>query len=304
MDSSNSFFGKRYSASIGFLIILSVLNISVGSDEINSKGWSAAFDIQVTSVTLALVFLFWLPVLLPWLLEQLPQVKSSLHWMREQGVEEIETSLLKIKLSSGVEAASKVYEEKIGATGTQNSDGTSQKNHQEVERQYQDAIALIETENIVEPTQVMRDIDKLAGYYDRIRTEMPSGSKRTRLMSDISSTMWALAPKARDFPLRQRLNSSKAGERLSAYKYLEWYPSSENMELLLSRAIGMLEVPFGQYAALLALRRGVTTGEVKPDQVRGLVDILDWAASIEYIAESRKRYSVITEITSTLKASL
>ncbi len=58
-------FKKRYLTSIGILIILSVLNISVGSDEISSRSWTLAVDFQVTPVTLLLVAFFWLPVLLP-----------------------------------------------------------------------------------------------------------------------------------------------------------------------------------------------------------------------------------------------
>jgi len=127
---SNSFFGKRYSASIGFLIVLSVLNISVSLDETSDRAWSAAFDIQVTPVTIVLVFLFWLPVLLPWAIEQLPQMKSSLNWLREQGIEEIETSLLKIKLNAGVQEASQSYEEKIWSPKTQSVGFQTQRKQQ------------------------------------------------------------------------------------------------------------------------------------------------------------------------------
>jgi len=122
-------------------------------------------------------------------------------------------------------------------------------------------------------------------------------------MSDISSTMWTLVPNTKNFPLRKRLNSPKPGERLSAYKYLERYPSQENIDLLLSRSIGMLEVPFGQYAALLALRRHVVADQVEPSQAKKLISVLEWAASVEYIAGS-DRYVAMAQIISILRTNL
>ncbi|NET39726.1 MAG: hypothetical protein F6K19_48500 [Cyanothece sp. SIO1E1] len=92
------------------------------------------------------------------------------------------------------------------------------------------------------------------------------------------------------------MNSHKAGKRLSAYKYLEWHPSSEYMDLLLSRAVGILEMPFGQYGALLALRRVLTTNELSQAQLKKIEDILHWAANLDYVCSDRGRHRLMMEI--------
>ncbi|MGB3791003.1 MAG: hypothetical protein WA949_23560 [Phormidesmis sp.] len=230
-------------------------------------------------------------------------MQSSLSWLREQGIEELETNLLRIKLSSGIQAASKNYEEKILSASAKNTGQTSFETHQQIEARYQNAIALIDAAGSIEPVEALEKIDQLASYYDRVREEMSSGSRRTRLMTDISSTMWALAPKTRNFPLRARLNSHKSGERLSAYKYLEWYPLEEYADLLLSRAVGILETPFGQYAALLALRRLVSITNLTPAKKREMTNILNWSANIDYLASANDRHGLIVEIVSTLSVN-
>lgn len=295
---------KKYSITIFILAILSILNISLKSGKINSNVWSFSVESKVTSVTLFLIFLFWLPILLPWFFTQFPQLQGSLNWLREQGIEEIETNLLRIKLRYGVQEASQNYEEKIWNPGATNVDFNAQETHQQIEKRYQDAIALIEDTSTTDSTEALKRIDQLAAYYDKVREEMPSGSNRTRLMRDISSTMWALVTKTVNFPVRERLNSSKAGERLSAYKYLEWQPSGEYIGLLLSRAAGILEIPFGQYSALLALRRVVTTNELNPDQLRRAIDILKWSANLDYLRAGRSRQRLMIEITSILETNV
>ncbi|MCZ0905008.1 hypothetical protein ON021_34450, partial [Microcoleus sp. HI-ES] len=72
-------------------------------------------------------------------------------------------------------------------------------------------------------------------------------------MHEISSTMWTLIPKVITFPVHERLNIQKGGERLSAYKHVEWNTSTDSINLLVSRAVGIMEMPYTQYAALLAL---------------------------------------------------
>jgi len=295
---------KKYSTTIFVLIVLSILNISLKSDKINSNVWSFSIELKVTSVTLFLIFLFWLPILLPWLLTQFPQLQGSLNWLREQGIEEVETNLLRIKLRYGVQEASQNYEERIWNPGATSVDLNAQETHQQIEKRYQDAIALIDATSSVDSAEALKRIDQLAMYYDKVREEMPSGSNRTRLMRDISSTMWALVTKTVNFPVQERLNSDKAGERLSAYKYLEWQPSSEYIDLLLSRAVGILEMPFGQYSALLALRRVVTTNELNPNQLKIAIDILSWSANLDYIRASRSRQRLIIEITSILETNV
>jgi hypothetical protein len=295
---------KKYLITIVTLIILSVLNISLKSDKVNSNIWSFSAELKVTSVTLVLVFLFWLPSLFPWFLTHFPQLQGSLNWLREQGIEEIETNLLKIKLRYGVQEASQNYEEKIWNPGATNAELNAQETYQQIEKRYQNAISLIDTASDIDSAEALKRIDQLSIYYDRVREEMPSGYNRTRLMRDISSTMWALVTKTVNFPVRDRLNSSKAGERVSAYKYLEWQPSSEYIDLLVSRAVGILEMPFGQYSALLALRRVVTTNELAQAKSRETIAILNWSANLDYIKESVSRQRLMIEIASILKTNL
>lgn len=293
---------KKYSISIFILIILSVLNISLGSDEVNSNIWSFSIELKVTSITLFLVFLFWLPVLLPLLLTQFPQLQNSLSWLREQGIEEVETNLLKIKLRYGVQEALQSYEEKVWNPGATGANLSNQEVHQQIEKRYQDAIALVDAASNIDSVEALRRIDQLATYYDKVREEMPSGSNRTRLMRDISSTMWTLVTKTTNFPVYERLISNKAGERLSAYKYLEWQPSTEYIDLLLSRAIGILEMPFGQYGALLALRRIVAVKKLNSTLSEKTIDILNWSANLNYMGADRRRLMV--EIVSILGTNL
>lgn len=288
---------KNYLITIVILIILSVLNISLKSDNVNSKIWSFSVELKVTSVTLVLVFLFWLPALVPWFLTQFPQLQGSLNWLREQGIEEIETNLLRIKLKYGVQEASEKYEEKISDIGAINL--TSQETQQQLERRYRDAIALVDPASDIDSTEALKRIDQLAGYYDRVRDEMPYGHNRTKLMHEISSTMWTLIPKVINFPVHERLNSQKGGERLSAYKHVEWNTSTDYINLLVSRAVGIMEMPYTQYAALLALRRVVTNNQFSPSKSAEIIDILNWSANLDYMQPERRKLMI--EIASLLK---
>jgi hypothetical protein len=289
---------KKYSITIFALIILSVLSISLKSDKVNSNVWSFSVELKVTSVTLLLLFLFWLPLLLPWVLSQISQVQGSLSWLREQGIEEIETNLLRIKLRYGVQEASEKYEEKISNVGA--IDLTSQETQQQLKGRYRDAIALVDAASAIDSMEALKRIDQLAGYYDRVREEMSSGHNRTKLMREISSTMWTLVPKVADFPLLERLNSDRGGERLSAYKYIEWNVSTDYINLLVSRAVGVLELPYTQYSALLALRRVATSNQLTASQSAEIIRALNWSANLNYMKQDRRKLMI--EIASLLEA--
>ena len=288
---------KKYSVTIIILIILSILSISLKSDKVNSNIWSFSVELKVTSLTLVLLFLFWLPILLPWILSQIPQVQGSLNWLREQGIEEIETNLLRIKLKYGVQEASEKYEEKISDVGATNL--IPQEIQQQLEERYRDALALVDAANDIDSTEALKRIDQLVGYYDRVRDEMPSGRNRTKLMREISSTMWTLIPKVIVFPVHERLNSNKGGERLSAYKYIEWNASTDYINLLVSRAVGILEMPYTQYSALLALRRVATNNQLTSSKSAEIIDILNWSARLDYMRPDRQKLMV--EIASILE---
>jgi hypothetical protein len=281
---------KKYSITIIVLIILSVLNVSLKSDSVNSNVWSLSVELKVTSVTLILLFLFWLPILLPWIVSQVPHVQKSLNWLRQQGVEEIETNLVRIKLNYGVQEASEKYEEQISSVGAINL--TSQETQQQLELRYRDAIALVDAASNVDSLEALKRIDQLAGYYDRVREEMPSGYNRIKLMREISSTMWALVPGVVNFPVYKRLNSDKAGERLSAYKYIEWNASTDYINLLVSRAVGVLEVPYNQFSALLALRRVAANNQIAADSSVKITNVLNWSANLDYMGQDRQRLMI------------
>ncbi|MEM6451619.1 MAG: hypothetical protein AAF703_15035 [Cyanobacteria bacterium P01_D01_bin.105] len=183
----------------------------------NEETLGLSLDFKVTAVTLLLASLFWLPVLLPWFLDQLPQIKSSLRWIKEQGIEEIETNLIRIKLASGTQEAARQYEREILDAKSKNKREPSFDTLRTLETQYQNSISLVSSAGQIDSAEAIERTDKLADYYDRIRQEMPSSAKRTRLMTEISSIMWTLVPKIKNFPVNQRLNSHIAGERLSAY---------------------------------------------------------------------------------------
>lgn len=302
MSSGSSSFRRRYFLSIGILAVLSTINISVKSNVSNDETLGLLLDFKVTAVTLLLASLFWLPVLLPWFLEQLPQIKSSLRWIKEQGIEEIETNLIRIKLASGTQEAARQYEQEILDAKSKNKKEPSFDTLRTLETQYKNSISLVSSAGQIDSAEAIERTEKLADYYDRIRQEMPSSARRTRLMTEISSIMWTLVPKIKNFPVNQRLNSHMAGERLSAYKYLEWQPSTRHSRLLVSRSIGMLETPFGQYAALLALRRLAAVGELTIEVKKEISDILSWAATVDYI-RGKDRHSLMIDIIRILKTS-
>ncbi|MDX2216890.1 MAG: hypothetical protein SFY66_26730 [Oculatellaceae cyanobacterium bins.114] len=244
--------------------------------------------------------MLWLPILLPWFLYRVPQLQGSLSWLREQGIEEIETNLLRIKLKYGVQEASDQYREQISEAGAVNL--ASEETQQQLEKRYREAIALVNATSNIAPEEALKRIDQLADYYDRVREEMPSGRNRTKLMREISSTMWTLVPKVIHFPITKRLTSDKGGERLSAYKYIEWSALVDDIDLLVSRAIGALEMPFTQHSALLALRRVVTNTTLTSQQSAKMIDILTWSADLDYMGLDRRQ--LMLEIASILKAKI
>ena len=292
--------GSKHSIAIIILTILSALNVSLKSDEVSGNVWSLSVGSKVTPATIILLLLFWLPIIMPLIISQVPQVESSLNWLREQEVEEVETNLLRIKLKYNLQEASESYAEKISDSGAINL--SPQETQKQLEFYYKNAIALVNAASDIDSPEAIERIDQLANYYDGIREKMPSGHNRTRLLREISSIMWTLIPKVINFPIRERLNSNQGGERLSAYKYIEWNVSIDYMDLLVSRAVGILEVPFAQYAALLTLRRVATSKQLDASQSAKIVDLLNWSANLDYMQQHTRK--LILEIASILKAEI
>jgi hypothetical protein len=147
----------------------------------------------------------------------------------------------------------------------------------------------------------MSKIVELSQYYDEVRATMPSSRKRTRLMQDISAIIWSLMPSIENLPVREWMKSPRGGERLVSYKYIEYKLSLENLDLLLSRAAGILEEPYGQYSALLALRRLAINVELDTSQKHLITNQLAWAAGLEYMGKDR--VNLMKAILSILTAS-
>lgn len=253
--------------------------------------------LQVTSITLVLFLLGCLPFLIPWLYTVSPQIGGSLGWLRRQGVEEVETSIFRIKLTAGVEKAAEVYENTILQPEARPL--APAQAEQQLDRGYREAIELAASSQRYSSADALERVDELAALYDQIRSQVPSGAERSRLMRLISSTMWSLIPQIKELPVKQRLLSDNGGTRLSAYKYLEWRPGSEALDVLLSRSIGTLETPFGQFAALLALRRVLGQTQLTAEQRQMVQTTLRWYLQLGYSGNDRR--NLIESILSTLK---
>lgn len=271
---------RAYLFIVGLLIIISVFELQF---------------IHVTSITLILFLLAWLPFLIPWIYAVAPRIGGSLGWLRTQGVEEVETSIFRIKLAAGVEKAAEVYENTILQSEAR-PQGPIQAD--QLDRGYQEAIQLAVSSHGYSSADALARVDELAALYDQIRSQVPSGPERSRLMRLISSTMWSLIPQIDDLAVKPRLLSDNGGTRLSAYKYLEWRPTADSLDVLLSRSIGTLETPFGQYDALLALRRVLGQAQLTPEQLQMVRATIGWYLQLGYSGDDRR--NLMRSILSTL----
>jgi hypothetical protein len=257
--------------------------------------WKLSAEIRVSSITLTLLLLAWLPLLVPWIISVSPRLQKLFTGLRGFGIEEIEIGILRIKLGAGVEKAADAYANSV--LKAQPTDPSQ--DIQKLESSYNEAVKMLKASKL-EPHDAMSKIDELCLYYDRIRESKASSSERTRLMTAIASTMWSLMPSIPNFPARERLNSAKGGERLSAYKFLEYQPNPDCLEPLLARAIGVLELPFGQYHALLALSRVVLSSEIGIPQRKLLLQTLNWNSQLEFLRK-KDRGSLMKLIISALE---
>lgn len=288
---------RTYLVIVFLLILISILELSFQTDDTTSNIWKISTNFQVTSITLVLFLLAWLPFLIPWIYAVSPRLGGSLGWLRTQGVEEVETSIFRIKLTAGVEKAAEAYENTVLQPEARPL-GPIQA-EQQLERGYREAIELAASSHRYSSADALARVDELAALYDQIRSQVPSGAERSRLMRLISSTMWSLTPQIKELPVKQRLLSDNGGIRLSAYKYLEWRPSVESLDVLLSRSIGTLETPFGQFAALLALRRVLGQAHPAEEQIQMVQTTLRWYLALGYSGDDRR--NLIESILGTLE---
>jgi hypothetical protein len=274
------------------LTLLSPLGLTIQTDNINSLPWKLSATLQITSITITFLLLAWLPLLIPWFVSLSPRLQSFFTGLRESGIEELEAGILRIKLSPGIKEAAETYKKKLAEV---------KENPDNLETSYKEALSSLKASETLSPADAMNRIDEICSYYDRIRKTLPSGSERTRLLTELSSILWTLMSKVnvKDLNLEARFISTSGGKRLSAYKYLEYAPNLEYLNLLLSRAAGVLEEPFGQFSALLALRRMVVGLRLDDSQKKLVINHLEWTAKLEYIGSDR--VYLMTSIISTLK---
>jgi len=279
---------------IAILAVISLVNLSVQTDDVRSNLWKLTAEIKVGSITLILLFLAWLLFLIPWIVLLWPKLLGLIAELRKRGVEKIKIGDFELGLTPDIKKAAEkkdAYQNKVKEDI--NRSEPSRELNSDFEKSYhQIADALLSSERL-DSAKAMSLINQLSSSYDRVRQTMASSGERTRLMSRIASIMWALMPSAEEVfrsEVRERLISPSGGERLSAYKFLEWQPDIAYIDTLLSRAVGVLEEPFGQYGALLALRRVVLNQKppMSESQHQSVLRTLKWAASIEYMSRDRR----------------
>lgn len=265
---------------IFILTLLSPIGISLQTDDAASMPWKISATIQITSITITFLLLAWLPLLIPWLISLSPRLQNLLAGLRESGIEEIEAGILRIKLTSGVKEAAELYQKKLAEV---------KKDPANIEKSYNEALASLKASEALSKTEAFARVNEVCAYYDRIRKTMSSGAERTRLLTNLASILWPLMAMVdvNTLDIEERLKSTSGGIRLSAYKFLEYQPDLKYLNLLLSRAVGILEEPFGQYGALLALRRMVTILPLNNEQGQLVVRHLEWSARLDYVGDDR-----------------
>lgn len=124
----------------------------------------------------------------------------------------------------------------------------------------------------VPPAQQAR-IRSLAERYNEIRRDMPSGSQRTRAMTELYNDMVEIASDVR--PLLDELEGSpSAGERLAAIAVLRAFPSVHHLSWLAGRLDNPgVEAPFMGYQAAVALSQAAQSlGRDHPNEIAAALD--------------------------------
>lgn len=282
---------SRYSLVLTVLLLISIFNVSLRRNATASGDWSMEISVGVSAITLALLILLAAPVIAPWIIKLAPGLRSLFAWSRDAGIEEVEVAGLRIKLASlasGVSAAATAY-----ATNILKPSAATLATAQDPESLmtvYTQMLENLETDSRVPSAEAIQRIDHLGEMYEEVRAKLPSGAERTQLLTQISSIMWSLMASVDEFDVVERISSPDGGRRLAAYKYIEAKAHTEQLDLLLSRAIGVLETPFGQYATLLALRRVVVANGLDADERDSVSRQLNWVPDLAYIAGTDREF--------------
>jgi hypothetical protein len=85
---------RLYLLLIPILTLLSLLGLSIQTDNIMYAPWKLSAEIRVSSITLTLLLLAWLPLLVPWIISVSPRLQKLFTGLRGFGIEEIEIGTL------------------------------------------------------------------------------------------------------------------------------------------------------------------------------------------------------------------
>lgn len=296
-------FRRFFSLVIVVLVIIDFFKISVQTEDINQGVWKFSISPSISTTTVVLLLTLVLLFLAPWLIEilQSTQMSQIFRLLRNEGIEEIETNILRIKLNTGTQASVDAYEASILRMEYSDYFGDPKEFKQEFDKAYTNLTKLTEKSQTVSPGTAIQAIDELAKYYDTIREILPSSRKRTDLLDNIAATMWSLLSQVNIFPLMEYLNSSSGGKRIAAYKYIESKPTTDVLDNLLTRAIGVLEVRYGQYSALVALQRSVSTLTLDVQQKMHILAILRWQVQQDHMKSAGGRLRRMKAVISSLE---
>ncbi len=134
-------------------------------------------------------------------------------------------------------------------------------------------------ESLQAAPELQAQLELLARDYDTIRRTEPSGSARTRAMTEVVIKMIDLARlgSINLFPL---LRSEDGGSRLAAYAYLYARPHPEHLAVLVASVTSLEDKPFGQYWGILAIGRVVGCQTASDISATVLVDLHSFAERI------------------------
>jgi hypothetical protein len=217
------------------------------------------------------------------------------RWLRGQGVQQVDLGPVKVILHRlGLDRAADRYQDEVLEPEAERPAAALA---QTLDSVYQEAAALPRRVD-VSPKDALVLIDRLGADYDQVQATQPPGQARTRLMGNIAALMWTLMPFTAGFAADDRLASAQGGRRLSAYKFLEWQPQPQYLDPLLARAVGVEEEPFGQYNALLALRRLVAERELTDAQRDAIRQQLEWYLALDFPGRHRRRLmqTILTQL--------
>jgi len=149
----------------------------------------------------------------------------------------------------------------------------------------------------IEETDAIEKINSLVILFNRCRIEIERGDERTRLMTKIASGMMFNLNFVKTVNYFKEINSDSEGWRIVGYKNYELSPKNDEFFTLLSRALGVLETPFGQWSALIAFLRVVEKCKLSQAEADDAHKSLSIVGSAKFIVKGGEdRHWVISRI--------